>query len=227
MNEDNERPAEGSRRELPIEGEHAISNLATYHMLTSLVVPRPIAWISTTSSQGVDNLAPHSFFTVACRNPPIVQFTSVGYNDTIKNIVDTNEFVINSSPASLFEKINSTGTDYPRFMSEFDEVGLGREASKTVRVPRVAESPSAIECRLNRIVKLGDSWVVMGDVLHISVREDVLEIKGERVHPLIERLAPLARLGRNEWGETTSVRSIERIPFERPTAPAHGKMGAF
>ncbi|MFJ6457084.1 flavin reductase family protein [Paenarthrobacter sp. NPDC091669] len=183
-------------------------------MLTSLIVPRPIAWISTTSSAGVDNLAPHSFFTVSCRNPPIVQFTSVGRNDTIKNISETGEFVVNSSPTDLFEKINLTGTNFPRTVSEFDAVGLSRAASKVVRTPRVAEAPSAIECRLDRIIDLGDSAIVLGEVLHIAVKESVLLIDGDRVHPLIGRLSPLARLGRNEWAEMGAIRTIDRIPYD-------------
>lgn len=100
-----------------------------YQLLTAVVVPRPIAWVSTTSVDGVDNLAPHSFYTVASVDPPIVQFTSVGEKDSLRNIQARGEFVVNLTPASLFEEVNATGTDFPAAVSEFDAVGLSRESS--------------------------------------------------------------------------------------------------
>ena len=180
-----------------------------YRFLTSVVVPRPIAWVSTRSAEGVDNLAPHSFFTVACVQPPILQFTSVGRKDSLRNAEATGEFVVNLAPEPLFEQINATGTDFPPEISEFDAVGLTREASVKVAPPRVAESPVALECRLHSTVELGDSTVVFGQVVHASVDESVL-VDG---HPAMELLRPLSRLGRNEWGESPAVRQINRIRF--------------
>ena len=84
-----------------------------YFFLTSVVVPRPIAWISTRSSEGVDNLAPHSFFTVSSVDPPIVQITSVGRKDSLNNIEQNGEFVVCLAPAYLMAEINATGTDFP------------------------------------------------------------------------------------------------------------------
>lgn len=180
-----------------------------YRFLTSVVVPRPIAWVSTRSAEGVDNLAPHSFFTVACVQPPILQFTSVGRKDSLRNAEATGEFVINLAPEPLFEQINATGTDFPPDISEFDAVGLTREPSVKVAPPRVAESPVALECRLHSTVELGDSTVVFGQVVHASVDDSVL-VDG---HPALELLRPLSRLGRNEWGESPAVRRINRIRF--------------
>jgi flavin reductase (DIM6/NTAB) family NADH-FMN oxidoreductase RutF len=79
-----------------------------YSILTSIVVPRPIAWVSTRSVDGIDNLAQHSFYTVACVDPPIVQFTSVGRKDSLRNVEKTHEFVVNFAPEPLFEQINAT-----------------------------------------------------------------------------------------------------------------------
>lgn len=84
-----------------------------YRMLTAVVVPRPIAWVSSISQEGVANLAPHSFYTVSSVKPPIIQFTSVGEKDTLRNIESQGEFVVNLTPASLFEQVNATGTDFP------------------------------------------------------------------------------------------------------------------
>ena len=101
----------------------------TYPWLTSVVVPRPIAWVSSRSTDGVDNLAPHSFFSVAGINPPVLMFTSVGEKDSLRNIVATREFVVSTCTEALMERVNLTGTDYPPGQSEFDAVGLTREPS--------------------------------------------------------------------------------------------------
>jgi len=179
-----------------------------YRLLNSVVVPRPIAWVSTISGEGVDNLAPHSFFTVACVDPPVVQFTSVGRKDSLHNVEATREFVVNLAPEPLFEQINATATDFPHGVSEFDAVGLTREPSKHVAPPRVADSPVALECRLQGTLSFGDSTLVFGRVVHAAIRSDVLDDS----HPMVERLRPLARLGRNEWTTLGEVREISRIP---------------
>src|SRR5699024_1620164 len=89
-----------------------------YRMLTAVVVPRPVAWVSTTSASGVDNLAPHSFFTVASVDPPVVQFTSVGVKDSLRNIKSTEEFVVNMAPKNLIGAVNLTGASCPPEVSE-------------------------------------------------------------------------------------------------------------
>jgi flavin reductase (DIM6/NTAB) family NADH-FMN oxidoreductase RutF len=179
-----------------------------YRLLTAVIVPRPIAWVSTLSESGVANLAPHSFYTVACVSPPIVQFTSVGRNDTLRNVEQTREFVVSLVPESLFEQANATATHFPPESSEFDLVGVEREPSLRVAPPRVARSPVALECTLHSTLCLGDSTIVFGRVVHAAVDAEVLEDG----HPTIERLAPLARLGRNEWSGVGELREISRIP---------------
>jgi flavin reductase (DIM6/NTAB) family NADH-FMN oxidoreductase RutF len=178
-----------------------------YRLLTSLVVPRPIAWVSSTSATGVINLAPHSFFTVASVNPPIVQFTSVGEKDSLRNINETGEFVVNFTPARLFDEVNATGTDFDRSVDEFDAAGLTREPSLTVRAPRVKESPAALECRLHSTLSIGDCTLVFGEVTHAVVSSEVLEGS----HPQIGLLDPLSRLGRDEWGTMGEVKELKRI----------------
>jgi flavin reductase (DIM6/NTAB) family NADH-FMN oxidoreductase RutF len=180
-----------------------------YRFLTSVVVPRPIAWVATRSAAGVDNLAPHSFFTVSCVNPPILQFTSVGRKDSLRNVEATGEFVINLAPEPLFEQINATGTDFPPEISEFEAVGLTPEASAKVAPPRVAESPVALECVLHSTMGLGDSTVVFGRVVH-AVVDDSVVVDGL---PAFDLLKPLSRLGRNEWGGPPAVRQINRISY--------------
>ena len=182
---------------------------AFYQLMTSVVVPRPIAWVSTTSSGGVDNLAPHSFFTISCTEPPIVQFTSVGRKDSLRNAEATGEFVVNLAPEAMWDQVNASGTPYPPEVSEFDALGVGREASAAVRPPRVAGSPVAVECVVHSTLCLGDSTVVFGRVVRVAVRDDVLRDG----HPEVELMRPLARLGRNEWSTLGGVRAVDRLPY--------------
>lgn len=180
-----------------------------YRLLTSVVVPRPIAWVSTVSPDGVENLAPHSFFTIASVNPPVVSFTSVGEKDSLRNIRETVEFVISLAPEDMFEAVNATGTGFAADVSEFDAAGIAREASGTVRPPRVAGSPVALECRLHEIHPVGDCFVVYGEITRAAISTETLD--GDS-HPRIEALRPLSRLGLNEWGTIGDVREITRIP---------------
>lgn len=180
-----------------------------YPLLTSVVVPRPIAWVSTRSAAGVDNLAPHSFFTVAGVDPGVVQFTSVGIKDSLRNVLATKEFVVSLCTEELIEQVNATGTDYPPQVSEFDAVGLTREPSRVVAPYRVAQSPVAIECRLAGTQVFGECTVVFGEVVHLAVAEAVL--RNDR--PAIDLLRPVARLGANEWSTVGQVSTRRRVPF--------------
>ncbi len=177
-----------------------------YKLMTAIVVPRPIAWVTTLSTDGVVNLAPHSFYTVACARPPIVQFTSVGRKDTLRNALDTGEFVVNLAYGPLLEAVNNSSAAFAADQSEPAQLGITMAPSEVVKPPRVADSPAAIECRLHSTHELGDSTIGLGDVVAISVADDVL-VDG---HPEFHRLDPLARLGKDEWGVHTQVRSLTR-----------------
>ncbi|MCB8904362.1 MULTISPECIES: flavin reductase family protein [unclassified Streptomyces] len=180
-----------------------------YRLLTATVVPRPIAWVSTSSADGTDNLAPHSFFTIASVTPPVVQFTSVGRKDSLRNVEETGEFVVNLAPEGLFEQINATATDFPRGVDEFDACGVEREPSLRVKPPRVAASPVALECELHSTLRIGDSTVVFGRVVHAAIDESVL-VDG---HPEMALMRPLTRLGKNEWGTLGGIKEIARVPY--------------
>jgi flavin reductase (DIM6/NTAB) family NADH-FMN oxidoreductase RutF len=181
-----------------------------YPLLNSIVVPRPIAWVSTRSATGVDNLAPHSFFTISSVTPPVVQFTSVGPKDSLRNAEATGEFVVCLCPEELVEQVNATATDFPPDVSEFDAVGLEREPSRLVAPPRVAASPVAIECRLVGTRDFGGgSTVVFGEVVWVAVDERVLRDG----RPEITLLRPLARLGALEWSTIGEVSARRRVPY--------------
>ncbi|NLE79594.1 MAG: flavin reductase family protein [Rhodococcus sp.] len=182
-----------------------------YQVLTSSVVPRPIAWVSTVSEDGIANLAPYSFFSVSSANPPIVQFTSVTRKDTLRNIEATREFVINVATEPLMSVVNASSAGYEHSVDEFVELGVPTEPSARVRPPRVADSPVSIECALNQVIPVGNSFVVMGDVLAVTARHEVIDDDGL---PNFSALAPLSRLGRNEWGLPPRV-----VALDRPTHP--------
>lgn len=183
----------------------------TYKLLTATVIPRPIAWVSTRSADGIDNLAPHSFFTIASNDPPIVQFTSIGDKDSLANVNATGEFVICLTPGRLIDQVNATGTAYPGHISEFEAAGLTPEPSSVVKPRRVAESPVALECRLESTRGFGGSTVVFGEVVHIAIDEGALQDDGL---PDPAALDPLTRLGRNQWGRFGDVVAIDRIRYE-------------
>jgi flavin reductase (DIM6/NTAB) family NADH-FMN oxidoreductase RutF len=180
---------------------------AFYRVLNSVVVPRPIAWVCSRSTDGVLNLAPHSFYTVACVTPPVVQFTSVGRKDSLRNVEATGEFTVSLAPEAMFEQINATATDFPAGVSEAEECGVALVPSERVGVPRVAGSPVSLECTLHSTLRLGDSTVVFGRVQLVTVATDA--VRDGR--PRIEHLQPLARLGGNEWSTIGEVREIRRI----------------
>ncbi len=183
---------------------------AVYALLNSIVVPRPIAWVGTRSADGVDNLAPHSFFTISSVQPPVVQFTSVGPKDSLRNCLATGEFTISLCTEELLERVNTTATDYPPHLSEFDLAGVTREPSKLVRPPRVAESPAAIECRLLDTKDFGGgSTVVFGEVVWIVVDDDVLRDG----RPAIDLLRPVARLGGQDWSAIGEITTRPRISY--------------
>ncbi len=182
---------------------------AVYPLLNSVVVPRPIAWVSTRSPRGVDNLAPHSFFTISSVTPPVVQFTSVGAKDSMRNATAIGEFVVCVCPEALVEQVNLTATDFPADISEFDAVGLEREPSRLVAPPRVAASPVALECRLAGTQSFGDSTVVFGEVVWAVVDEAVLRDG----RPEVTLLQPVARLGADEWSTIGVISSRRRVPW--------------
>ena len=177
-----------------------------YPLLNSLVVPRPIAWVSTLSPDGVGNLAPHSFFTVACANPPIVQFTSVGKKDTLRNVRATGEATICIASRPLLDQVNGSSAPFDPDVDEAGWVGATMEPSERVAPPRVAASPASLECTLHSTVELGDSTVVFLDVVAVTVEESALD--GD--HPTMAALQPMSRLGVNEWGLPPEVIALDR-----------------
>jgi flavin reductase (DIM6/NTAB) family NADH-FMN oxidoreductase RutF len=158
---------------------------AVYKLLTGAVVPRPIGWVSTVDAKGQPNLAPFSFFNAVCSRPPTLLFcpsvrsTDANPKDTLNNLRQTGEFVVNIVTQELAEAMNKTATELPAEVDEFSYAGLSAAPSLVVAPPRVAESPVHFECRLNQIIQIGDGglgagWIVIGEIVHLHVDERVL-----------------------------------------------------
>lgn len=131
-----------------------------YYLQSALIVPRPIAWVSTVSAEGFENLAPHSYFNAVCDDPPCVMFSDdppcvmfsmEGETDTHFNIVATGEFVVNFVTPDLARKMEMTAVDFPAEESEFKWADVPRSSSRRVSPPRVAEARACLECRVSNL----------------------------------------------------------------------------
>lgn len=194
----------GGTREI----DPALEARGLYALLTSVVVPRPIAWVSTIGPAGQPNLAPHSFFTVLSKQPPMLGFVSVGVKDTLRNAERTGEYVVNVASEDLAAQVNLTAADFPPEESEFAWAGLTPAPSRAVATPGVAEAPVSMETRLVEIKPIGDCFLVIGEVVHVRIAEAVM--RGDRVAP--ELLRAFGRLGGPGYARTT-----DRFDMKRPT----------
>jgi flavin reductase (DIM6/NTAB) family NADH-FMN oxidoreductase RutF len=187
-----------------------------YQWMTSSILPRPIAWVSTISPDGRVNLAPFSFFQGVTANPPTLMFVPVnnregGKKDTVRNIELVPEFVVNLVPFALASRMNDTAALLPYGESEFAAFGIEAAASVKVRPPRVAASPVSFECSLDRIVHVGEgplaANVVFGRILAAHVRDDVI---GEDGYPDAAKLDLVGRLGAEAYTMTRDTFSLAR-----------------
>lgn len=166
--------------------EYSMSELDvrdSYLLLNSLVAPRPIALVSSLDSAGRGNLAPFSFFSLGGANPPSAVFCPLNdrtgrAKDTLLNIRETQEYVINVVTRKMTEMVNQASWTYERGVDEFDKSGLVRAPGLIVKAPRVAQSPVAMECRLHKVVEHGEgalaSNYIIGEIVHVHVDDAVL-----------------------------------------------------
>jgi flavin reductase (DIM6/NTAB) family NADH-FMN oxidoreductase RutF len=187
-----------------------------YQWMTSTILPRPIAWVSTISPDGTTNLAPFSFFQGVTANPPTLMFVPVNNRegqkkDTVRNIELVPEFVVNLVPHALAMEMNDTAALLPYGESEFGKFGINSTASSKVRPPRVARAPVAFECVLHQIVNIGTgplaANVVFGRILLAHVRDDVIGADG---FPDAAKLDLVGRLGREDYATTRDTFSLKR-----------------
>lgn len=188
-------------------------------VLTGVVVPRPIAFVSTMSADGVLNLAPYSFFNAVAYDPPTIVFSSSRHaadkrKDTLANIEQTGEFVVNVVVDDIAEAMNRTAAEFPTAVSEFDIAGLTPAPSDIVKPPRVAESPVNMECRLNQVVPIGQGHhqhgLVIGEIVLMHVRDDI--INGHRINHQL--LKPTGRLAGSMYCHTADVFEMVRPVYQ-------------
>lgn len=188
----------------------ALPERAAYFLLTGLVVPRPIAWVSTRSPEGVRNVAPHSYFNAMSSDPPVVHFTSTGVKDTLTNVRASGEFVINVVDADLLEPMNLTAADFPSEEDEFDWADLEAEPAVSVSVPRVAAAKAHLECTVRGILSVGTGNLVLGDVCHVHVAGEVW--RDGRVDQ--EALRAVGRLSGSGYSVVEEVKKLARPKWE-------------
>jgi flavin reductase (DIM6/NTAB) family NADH-FMN oxidoreductase RutF len=165
-----------------------------YLLLTSLVVPRPIAWVSTLAEDGTRNLAPHSYFNIISSDPPVVHFTSTGEKDSLRNVRASGEFVVNLVTRDLAERMNLTAADFPPGEDEFAWAGLEAAPSVIVKPPRVAEAKAALECQVHSELTIGTGTMTFGRVVHVTVDEELFA-DGRIVAERFEAVGRLAGSG--------------------------------
>ena len=193
-----------------------LSVVEVYHRLVGIVTPRPIAWVTTIDPAGRVNLAPFSFFNVFGANPPIVVFSPVlrrdgSKKDTLLNLEEIGEFVVHAAVDRLAEQVNLSAGELARGESEAERLGLTLVPSRKVRPPRVAESPTALECVVREIQSFGDGAIapqlVIGEVVAMHIDDRVLDEQG-KVDPV--QLGTIGRLGGDTYARTTDLFDLQR-----------------
>ena len=207
-----------------LKGDHGLP----YNPFKSLVVPRPIGWITTVSRDGVVNLAPYSFFNALSYDPPFVMISSGSREDgspkdTALNAEETGEFVFNMATWDLRDRMTETALIVEPRVDEMKAAGLTAAKSNAVKPPRVAESPVNFECLYHQTVILPGNkpehvhHVVFGKVIGIHIKDEFITDKG-----LVDvlKLRPIARLGYKDYTSVESVFSMNKRTLEETIAPA-------
>jgi len=183
-----------------------------YKLLTGSIAPRPIALVSTQDKNGVQNVAPFSFFTIVTSSPPTVMFSIGELNDrkkdTLSNIEEHPEFVINIVNVGLGEAVNNAAANFKPDVDEFEEVNLTAVPAKTINAFAVKESPIHLECKLDQIIKVGRGYMVLAEVKHFVI-DDELYLGNYKID--FEKMNPLVRFAGSKYGEIGNIISLERI----------------
>lgn len=205
-----------------------------YKLMTSAIIPRPIAFVSTISNEGIPNLAPFSYFSMVSHNPPMVSISfSISRRrpkDTRENILSTREFTVNIISESFVEAANATSVESPATTDEWILSGLTPKPSLSVKPPLVHESSVSLECELYSFQDICaprtshiTTTVVLGLIKHMHVRENVLDDTGEAVDP--GKLQPVSRLGGVRYGRVTEAFELPRIDWDAMGGSYNGLLG--
>jgi flavin reductase (DIM6/NTAB) family NADH-FMN oxidoreductase RutF len=182
-----------------------------YKLMIGVIVPRPIAFVSTRSPNGVDNVAPFSFFNAVSGSPPTIMFSieerEGKKKDTLLNIEQHPYFVVNMVNEEIMQQMHDTSADYRPEISEFEQVNLTPVPAKKIECAAVKESPVHLECRLDRIIQIGTNHMVLGRIVHFQVADRILfgEFKIN-----INEYKPVARLGGNIYSTGFSEMVLQK-----------------
>jgi flavin reductase (DIM6/NTAB) family NADH-FMN oxidoreductase RutF len=201
-----------------------ISSRDAYRLLIGSVVPRPIGWVTTISADGVGNLAPFSFFMAATGSPPTVvlstSFREGEPKDTLRNVMEVPEFVLNVVSESVGEAMNATSEEFPSDIDELVTAGLTPVTSTQVRPVRVAEAPINMECKVVHLVPVGHetsgSTLIIGEVLAWHLHEDVFD--AERMRIRLDVLRALGRMAGDGY-----CRTRDQFEMIRPNPAYQGR----
>ncbi len=189
---------------------------AIYKLLTGSIIPRPIGWISTIDENGINNLAPFSYFNAVGDDPPHVMFSTVCGNntnkDTLNNVLANKQFVVNMVTEALVEQMNATSQAVPSNVDEFELVGLTPIASTKIKPMRVKESPITFECEMVHHYflenhKQGGACIVIGRIVMMHIDESVLLVN-YKIN--METYKPVARLAGSNYSKIGEKFSIKR-----------------
>lgn len=210
---------------VPLQG---LDRMQKYWLITGSVGPRPVALVTTLDADGLCNAAPFSAFNYMGEDPPLFVIAVDRYGeeshrpgepkDTLRNILERREFVVNMVDEPILEQAVHCATDYPAHISEPQANGLALAPCTQVRVPRIARAPIAWEARLHKVLDLSDQRsIVFGEILAMHLRDDLLDL--ERLRVDVERFAPVGRLGGPNY-----ARSTDRLRIRVPTfLPGSGR----
>jgi len=182
----------------------------------AIVSPRPIGWISSMDKNKNINLAPYSFFNAIADNPPMIMFSTTGkkpdkknFKDSLSNIIETKEFVVNVVSWDLLHNMNLTSGHYPKNIDEFGLAHLEKSESKLVCAPRITKSPASLECKLFNVVKLlgKDNNMIIGEVVGIHLSDEFIK---NGVFDILT-FKPVARMGYKDY-----IKICEKFSLERP-----------
>lgn len=204
----------------------AVGHRQRYELLTSLVVPRPIAWVSTQSAEGRPNLAPFSYFAAVSPTPFLVS-VSIGHRrgepkDSLRNILETGCFCVNVATVGQLEAMNHTSGEYPPEIDEFAHAGLPLARAESVDAPYVANAPAVLECRLFKHVPLegAANTLVIGEVLRVRLSDDLALAPGT-LFVDTHALAPVARLWGDWYALVGETPALKRPPADAPPLEAN------
>ena len=195
--------------------DYAASDLTPrerYKVLTSFILPRPIAWVTSVGPTGVVNAAPFSFFNAFCEDPPLCMFAANRKpdgqdKDTFFNIQRTGEFVVNIADEPLAKAMHESSGDFPSDIGEPDYLGLKLAPSTGIAVPRLADTPWAMECKLWKMIDVNDDRrLIMGEGIHFHIRDELWDDQAMRVH--MDRYHPIGRMFADRY-----CRTDDRVVF--------------